>query len=97
MKTLKDHLNPEHFDIYYPECLLPRVLNWQSKLADIVLLRFPLLYKSYYNVRDLEFDLYCELHIEHVEPIPIQYIQYTLTTSEDVERRFANLYPEKVL
>jgi len=95
MKSLKDYLDHEHFDVedkFAPACLLQRALYTQTKLANIVWSRFPLLYKSYYNVSDLEFDLHIELLATHSTEM-----HYVLTTSQDLEDRFAKFYPEKLI
>ena len=101
MKRLKDYLSFEHIDVedkFAPECLLQRSLYMQSKLADIIRARYPLLHKSYYDVLDLEFDLHIVLkEVYSEQEQKVVGLTYTLTTSKDLEERFANLYPEKVL
>jgi len=101
MKRLKDYLSFEHIDIddmFAPKCLLQRSLYTQSKLANIIRARFPLLHKSYYDVLDLEFDLNIVLKEVYSEQEQKAVgLIYTLTTSKNLEERFAKYYPEKVL
>jgi hypothetical protein len=95
MKLLKDYIANECFrkDGFTPNCLLQQALYVQTRLANIVYIRFPLLYKSYYDVLDLEFDLHVTVEDREDKDLLV----YTLNTSNNLEERFAELYPEKVI